>query len=41
MTPFEIIVPLAALGVAGIGTLILHIASKRLDARHKGDHPAE
>lgn len=41
MTQFEIIVPLVALAVALIGTIIIHIADKRLNSPWKDDHPAE
>ncbi|MGQ0567605.1 MAG: hypothetical protein ACT4OK_21420 [Gemmobacter sp.] len=41
MTLYEFLVPLIALAVAAIGTLIIHIAAKRMDARQKDDHPAE
>ena len=40
MTLFEVMVPVVALAVAGIGTRIIHIAARRMDARAKTDHPA-
>ena len=40
MTLFEFMVPVVALAVAGIGTLIIHLAARRMDARAKADRPA-
>lgn len=41
MTLFEFMVPVVAMVVVGIGTLILHIAARRMDARAKDEHSAE
>jgi hypothetical protein len=43
MTYYEFFVPVVALGVAALGTLYVHILSRRLDARIDAarKHPAE
>ncbi len=41
MTLYEFMVPVVALGIGGLSWLIIHIASRRLDAAHKDRHPAE
>ena len=41
MTLFEFMVPVVALSVAGLGVLVIHIASRRLDRAQKREHPAE
>ncbi|WP_422073890.1 hypothetical protein [Tranquillimonas rosea] len=40
MTTFELVVPLIALVVAGIGAGIVHFSDKRLERRERR-HPAE
>lgn len=41
MTLFDIVVPVIALAVAGVGILALRHSEKSLDGNHSSRHPAE
>jgi len=41
MTAFEIAIPLIAVGVAVLGTVLLRREATRIDARKRRAHPAE
>lgn len=34
------LVPLGALVVAGVGTLLIHLSTRRLERKHRGRSPA-
>ncbi len=41
MTLFDFVLPLIALGVAGVGILLIDRSAKRLERGGDKDHPAE